>query len=98
MALPKPTPSSFLASPIQSPSALGGGGKAWKPLFGLVEWTELVVPSAIAALLVNVVTQGICVRGVNRLTSVSLARSWSSQHAVSIFRSETRHVRAVSWS
>ncbi|GFZ49994.1 hypothetical protein JCM24511_07747 [Saitozyma sp. JCM 24511] len=69
VAVPKPTPSSFLASPIQSPSALGAGGKAWEPFFGLVEWTELVVPSAIAALLVNVVTQGICVRGVNRLTS-----------------------------
>lgn len=29
------------------------------------------MPSALVALSVNVITQGLCVRGVNRLTSVS---------------------------
>lgn len=33
-------------------------------------WHRAAVPSAVLALAVNVVTQGICVRGVNRLTSV----------------------------
>lgn len=37
-------------------------------------WHRAAVPSAILALAVNVVTQGICVRGVNRLTSVR--RTW----------------------
>lgn len=36
-----------------------------------VKWAALVVPSALLALAVNVVTQGLCIRGVNRLTSVS---------------------------
>jgi hypothetical protein len=30
-----------------------------------------MIPSAIGALLLNVITQGMCVRGVNRLTTVS---------------------------
>lgn len=33
-------------------------------------WHRAAVPSALLALAINVVTQGICVRGVNRLTSV----------------------------
>ena len=37
----------------------------------LVKWRNVVVPSALFALAVNVVTQGMCIRGVNRLTSVS---------------------------
>lgn len=37
----------------------------------LVRWRELAVPGALLALAVNVVTQGLCIRGVNRLTSVS---------------------------
>jgi len=30
-----------------------------------------MIPSALGALLLNVITQGMCVRGVNRLTTVS---------------------------
>jgi len=32
-----------------------------------------MIPSALGALLLNVITQGMCVRGVNRLTTVSIA-------------------------
>ncbi|GMK55345.1 hypothetical protein CspeluHIS016_0204010 [Cutaneotrichosporon spelunceum] len=35
----------------------------------LVRWRELAVPGALLALAVNVITQGLCIRGVNRLTS-----------------------------
>ncbi|KAL7425048.1 golgi uridine diphosphate-N-acetylglucosamine transporter [Cryptotrichosporon argae] len=35
----------------------------------LVNWKTVAVPSALVALAVNVVTQGMCIRGVNRLTS-----------------------------
>ena len=31
----------------------------------------ITLPSALAALVINVVTQGFCIRGVNRLTAVS---------------------------
>jgi UDP-xylose/UDP-N-acetylglucosamine transporter B4 len=33
---------------------------------------ELIVPSAWIALALNVFTQGLCIKGVNRLTAVSL--------------------------
>jgi UDP-xylose/UDP-N-acetylglucosamine transporter B4 len=39
----------------------------------LIQWRQLMIPSAIGALLLNVITQGMCVRGVNRLTTVSPA-------------------------
>lgn len=42
---------------------------------GLIQWRELMIPSALGALLLNVITQGMCVRGVNRLTAVSPART-----------------------
>jgi UDP-xylose/UDP-N-acetylglucosamine transporter B4 len=38
----------------------------------LVRWRELVVPGAFLVLALNVITQGVCVRGVNRLTTVSV--------------------------
>jgi hypothetical protein len=42
---------------------------------GLIQWRQLMIPSALGALLLNVITQGFCVRGVNRLTTVcSLSR------------------------
>jgi hypothetical protein len=31
-----------------------------------------MIPSALGALLLNVITQGMCVRGVNRLTAVCI--------------------------
>ncbi|EIW71590.1 hypothetical protein TREMEDRAFT_27309 [Tremella mesenterica DSM 1558] len=34
-----------------------------------LEWKPVSVPGALVALLVNVTTQGLCIRGVNRLTS-----------------------------
>lgn len=55
-----PTPEIAFFSPIDDAKS------------GLVRWRELAVPGAILALGVNVVTQGLCIRGVNRLTSVSL--------------------------
>lgn len=36
-----------------------------------IKWHDFAIPSALLALGVNVVTQGLCIRGVNRLTSVS---------------------------
>jgi hypothetical protein len=39
---------------------------------GLIQWRQLMIPSALGALLLNVITQGFCVRGVNRLTTVCL--------------------------
>jgi UDP-xylose/UDP-N-acetylglucosamine transporter B4 len=39
----------------------------------LIQWRQLMIPSAIGALLLNVITQGMCVRGVNRLITVSPA-------------------------
>jgi UDP-xylose/UDP-N-acetylglucosamine transporter B4 len=36
-----------------------------------------MIPSALGALLLNVITQGMCVRGVNRLTTVSLSLNLS---------------------
>lgn len=64
-----PTPEIALFSPIDD--ALGGAKKQ------LLRWRELAVPGALLALAVNVVTQGLCIRGVNRLTSVSLLRHCS---------------------
>lgn len=55
-----PIQSNFLSLP--DPSSVKGG---------LLQWRELMIPSALGALLLNVMTQGLCVRGVNRLTAVS---------------------------
>lgn len=60
-----PTPEMALFYPVDD--TLGGARKH------LVRWRELAVPGALFALAVNVVTQGLCIRGVNRLTSVSYA-------------------------
>lgn len=57
-----PIQSSFLSLPDVMSTVQGS----------LLHWRDLVVPSALAALLLNVITQGLCVRGVNRLTAVSL--------------------------
>jgi hypothetical protein len=38
-----------------------------------------MIPSALGALLLNVITQGMCVRGVNRLTTVSILFSLSHE-------------------
>ncbi|WWC95735.1 hypothetical protein V866_002601 [Kwoniella sp. B9012] len=59
LTLPVPITSSFpIPFPTYNPlkSILGG-------------YAELLIPSAILGLLINIVTQGICVRGANRLTS-----------------------------
>ncbi len=54
-----PTPDMALFSPVDDAKR------------HLVRWRELAVPGALLALAVNVITQGLCIRGVNRLTSVS---------------------------
>lgn len=59
-----PISSSYLSLP--DTDRLSGGVKD-----ALVQWRSLMIPSALAALLLNVITQGMCVRGVNRLTAVS---------------------------
>lgn len=62
------------------PSSLGGANTTPKPQLNLGSahdnypkrdflWRELAVPGALLALIVNVVTQGVCIRGVNRLTT-----------------------------
>lgn len=65
-----PSPSTHFVTLLTEPSGYllvdGWMGK-------LIRWKELVIPSALFALGVNVVTQGLCIRGVNRLTSVSYA-------------------------
>ncbi|WVQ66138.1 uncharacterized protein L199_004316 [Kwoniella botswanensis] len=59
LSLPIPITSSF---PIPFPS--------YNPLKSILGgYADLLIPSAILGLLINIVTQGICVRGVNRLTS-----------------------------
>jgi UDP-xylose/UDP-N-acetylglucosamine transporter B4 len=58
-ALPAPDFDAFTAAAV---------GTAVKPLF---RWHELAVPRAFLALALNVITQGVCIRGVNRLTTVS---------------------------
>jgi hypothetical protein len=45
----------------------------------LIQWRQLMIPSALGALLLNVITQGMCVRGVNRLTTVSILFSLSHE-------------------
>ncbi|CAK9781607.1 UAA transporter [Cutaneotrichosporon oleaginosum] len=52
-----PTPDMALFSPVDDAKR------------ELIKWRELAVPGALFALAVNVVTQGLCIRGVNRLTS-----------------------------
>lgn len=59
LTLPIPSPEIALFSPIDDAKR------------ELIRWRELAVPNAFLALAVNVVTQGLCIRGVNRLTSVS---------------------------
>jgi UDP-xylose/UDP-N-acetylglucosamine transporter B4 len=67
-----PTPDMALFSPVDDAKR------------HLVRWRELAVPGALLALAVNVITQGLCIRGVNRLTSVSWqARNGSSHQRVS---------------
>ena len=56
-----PTPPTVLTL-LSTGSWINDKAAAWR----------LTVPSAMLALLVNVVTQGLCIRGVNRLTSVSV--------------------------
>ncbi len=50
----------------------------------LVQWRDVVVPSAFVALAINVITQGMCIRGVNRLTSVSRLCPHGSHAAIKI--------------
>ncbi|WOO83979.1 UDP-xylose and UDP-N-acetylglucosamine transporter [Vanrija pseudolonga] len=57
LTLPIPSPELALFSPIDDAKR------------ELIRWRELSVPNAFLALAVNVVTQGLCIRGVNRLTS-----------------------------
>lgn len=65
-------PMTLLAIPQPAPLALFSLGDIGEDTKNkLVHWKEIVVPSAMFALAVNVVTQGMCVRGVNRLTTVS---------------------------
>jgi UDP-xylose/UDP-N-acetylglucosamine transporter B4 len=45
----------------------------------LIQWRQLMIPSALGALLLNVITQGMCVRGVNRLTTVSISLRLSNE-------------------
>ena len=61
LSLPIPT-----AVPKSRFLAIGSGSKD-----SLIQWRQLMIPSALGALLLNVITQGMCVRGVNRLTTVS---------------------------
>ncbi|WWC65747.1 uncharacterized protein I303_108369 [Kwoniella dejecticola CBS 10117] len=56
LALPVPVISSFPIPTFDPKSLLGG-------------YADLLIPSALLGLAINIVTQGICVRGVNRLTS-----------------------------
>lgn len=67
------TPVNLLAIPTPAvfPETrfLSGGGTGLKD--SLIQWRQLMIPSAIGALLLNVITQGMCVRGVNRLTTAS---------------------------
>ena len=67
LSLPIPT-----AVPKSRFLAIGSGSKD-----SLIQWRQLMIPSALGALLLNVITQGMCVRGVNRLTTVSWACSRS---------------------
>jgi UDP-xylose/UDP-N-acetylglucosamine transporter B4 len=62
-----PTPS---ALPDTRFLSVGTGAKD-----SLIQWRQLMIPSALGALLLNVITQGMCVRGVNRLTTVSPSTS-----------------------
>ncbi|OCF34293.1 hypothetical protein I317_04187 [Kwoniella heveanensis CBS 569] len=71
LALPVPSPSALFVYLSPSPSTDprhhdDHSGSSWK---NLIEWRDLVMPSALFALFLNILTQGICVRGVNRLTS-----------------------------
>ncbi|WWC73779.1 uncharacterized protein I206_107751 [Kwoniella pini CBS 10737] len=56
LALPIPVISSFPIPTFDPKDLLGG-------------YADLLIPSALLGLAINIVTQGICVRGVNRLTS-----------------------------
>lgn len=71
------TPVNLLAIPTPAvfPETrfLSAGGTGLKD--SLIQWRQLMIPSAIGALLLNVITQGMCVRGVNRLTTVGSAHS-----------------------
>ncbi|ORY34799.1 UAA transporter family-domain-containing protein [Naematelia encephala] len=60
----------LFAIPQPSPMALFSlgeiGNSAGKTL---LQWKHVVVPSALFAVALDVITQGVCIRGVNRLTS-----------------------------
>ena len=62
-------------------------------------WTKrfsafpLVVPSAFVALAVNVLTQAICIRGVNRLTAVSRPRE--AKLRIMLILSESLRLRST---
>ncbi|WVQ95982.1 hypothetical protein IAU59_003081 [Kwoniella sp. CBS 9459] len=67
-------PMALFALPVPSSSALfvldaSPNQRSGSSFKGSLEWRDLVIPSALFALLLNILTQGICVRGVNRLTS-----------------------------
>ncbi|WVR08120.1 hypothetical protein IAU60_005166 [Kwoniella sp. DSM 27419] len=64
--------SSFAASPSLSLFAVPLPAAGSQKLSGkspFLWWHDVVVPSALFSLAVNIITQGICVRGVNRLTT-----------------------------
>jgi len=54
-----PTPEIALFSPIDDAKR------------EIIKWRELAVPAALIPLALNIFTQGLCIRGVNRLTTVS---------------------------
>ncbi|WVQ79351.1 hypothetical protein IAT38_001448 [Cryptococcus sp. DSM 104549] len=65
LTLPQPTPAFFPALFTTDPRTLVAPSTSSKYL----EWRALIMPSAMFALALNLVTQGLCVRGVNRLTT-----------------------------
>ncbi|XAO25537.1 hypothetical protein I312_104365 [Cryptococcus bacillisporus CA1280] len=94
LSIPRPSASLFPALFTETPISFSSAK--------YFDWHELLIPSAMFALALNLITQGLCVRGVNRLTtrvnSVTVNMVLTVRKAVSLVISVWYYGSGVTWS
>lgn len=94
LSIPRPSASLFPALFTENPTSFSSAK--------YFDWHELLIPSAMFALALNLITQGLCVRGVNRLTtrvnSVTVNLVLTVRKAVSLAISVWYYGSGLTWS
>ncbi|OXC68755.1 hypothetical protein AYX13_02681, partial [Cryptococcus neoformans] len=94
LSIPRPSASLFPALFTETPTSFTSTK--------YFDWHELLIPSAMFALALNLITQGLCVRGVNRLTtrvnSVTVNLVLTVRKAVSLAISVWYYGSGMTWS